>query len=129
MLHRVFRAEPDPIVGIVISMVLGAALVGGAGIVLGRLSGKHLRGRRLLLSVVIALGLTVSGLVLNFLTSPSTSGGIVTIIAVLLMPGVAVMSVLGRHSLDDLPFFGGFVLNILFLASCAYAVLRRTQRA
>jgi hypothetical protein len=129
MLHNVFRAEPDPIVGIVISMVLGAALVSGVAIALGKLSGKPLRGRRLLLSVAIALGLTISGLVLNFFTPPNSFGGIVTVVAVPLMPGVFVMNVFGRHSLDDLPFFGGFALNVLILSTCAYTVLRRTQRA
>src|SRR5215831_88113 len=122
MFHNVFRAEPNPIVGIAISMVLGAALVSGVAIALGRVRGKPLRGRRLLLSLVVAFGLTISGLVLNFVTSPNSFGGILTVIVVPLMPGVFAMNVFGRHSLDDLPFFGGFVLNILILSSCAYAV-------
>jgi hypothetical protein len=128
MLHRLFT-EPDPIVRILISMALGAAVVCGAGIVLGKLRQRPPSWRRLFLSVAIALGLTIAGLGFNFFTAPGSFGGIGTIVAAMMLPGVAVTNVFGRNSLEDLPFFGGFVLNVLVWSGCAYAVLHKTQRA
>ena len=128
MLHQLFTT-PNPIVGIVISMAIGALLVCGAGIALGYFARKPLRWRRLLLSVAVALGLTIAGLAFNFLTAPNSFGGVGTVISTLMMPGVAVMNVFGSQSLNDLPFFSGFALNILVWSGCAYAALRGTQRA
>jgi hypothetical protein len=124
MLHRLFT-EPDPIIGILIAMGIGVAVVCVGGIAFGRLRHKSPRWRRLLFSVAIALGLTIAGLGFNFFSAPGSFGGVGSVISALLMPGVAVMNVFGRHSLEDLPFFGGFVLNIWVLSGCAYAVLRR----
>jgi hypothetical protein len=36
------------------------------------------------------------------------------------------MNLFGSRSLDDVPFFSGFALNILVWSACAYAALRKT---
>ena len=119
----------DPLPWVAFSMGLGAVLVFAAAILLARLGSRPLRWRRLLVAVAIALGLTIIGIAINLLTAPESFGGLLTIAAVITMPGVVMMNVFGRRSLDAPFFFGGFALNILVLASCAYAVLRRVQRA
>ena len=129
MLHELLSTT-DPLIGILISMIVGVVLVLGAAMLFFRIGHKPVRWRALFIAVAVALGLTVVGLGLNCFAAPGSYGGSGMVISVITMPGVvAAMNIFGSYEFDRLPFFGGYAFNILVLSGCAYAALRRFQRA
>jgi hypothetical protein len=119
----------DPLGKILISMAIGAALVFLVSALVSRLVRRSLRWPQLVQAVSIAIGVTIIGLVVNFLTSPDPPPALLWPLGALTMPGVLAMNIFGRRSLEDLPYFGGFALNIVLLTTCAYAALRKFRRA
>ena|SRR5450755_2880380 len=126
MLHNLLTVL-RPLDKIVMWMMVGAIVVLVAAMLLSK-SGRSVRWPHVWTAIAIALSMTAIGLAFNFFTSPDSHPALWPIAAVA-MPGVLVMNIFGRRSLEDALFFGGFVLNIVLLSSCAYALLRRFRRA
>ena len=133
MLHNLLTVL-RPLDKIVMWMMVGAIVVLVAAILLSK-SGRSVRWPHVWTAIAIALSMTAIGLALNFFTYPESPPALPDshpafwLISAVTMPGVLAMNIFGRRSLEDAFFFGGFVLNIVLLSSCAYALLRRFRRA
>src|SRR5262250_2236696 len=97
---------------------LGAAVAAGALVILARARGWDLQWSGIWASLAVALLAPWSGALLNLLTapdggpvSPAWLTGFVTLVCIVLMPGVWMMNVFGARSLDTIPFLAGFVLS------------------
>ena len=122
----------DPIVGIGVSVGIGLVLVVIAFAVVKR-SATLGQWKVLGMALGIAVLATAIGLLVSLLSVPESPpyepAPVATALAAVALPGVLLMNVFGRHSLDAIPYFGGFVLNIAMWSTIAYAVLQRVRRA